>query len=207
MTLKMSHMCEYPMRLGYVPLSARTPCAVRPSTSGTGRVLSVFRPPVAGRLLSARRQRGCYPSPGCLRAVAHRQRRSTDADFTHSGSKELRSIVQTPTHIRGCRFGGPALPPGAGPPNRQGALADIVPRQTYLSGGEGAQKIRPIIGNRARLRKGSTHAQPSPLMTEMPRPAVKDEVPRGCTPAERKVQETGRSASVSGWQISRRLVW
>ena len=49
--------------------------------------------------------------------------------------------------------------------------------------------------------------EPSPLMTEMPRPAVMDKVPRGCTPAERNVHETGRNALVSGWQISRRLVW
>ena len=132
MTLKMSHMCEYPMRLGYVPLSAHTPCDVRPSISGTGRVLSVFRSPVAGRLLSARRQRGCYPSPGCLRAVAHQQRRNTDSDLTHSGSKELRSIVQHPTHIRGRRFGGPALPPGAGLPNRRSALADHSPNDRLI---------------------------------------------------------------------------
>jgi hypothetical protein len=127
MTLKTSHMCEYPMRLGYVSLSAHTPCDVRPSISGTGRVLSVFRSPVAGRLLSARRQCGRYPSPGCLRAVAHQQRRNTDSDLTHSGSKELRSIVQPPTHIRGCRFGGPALHPGADPPGRQSALAVYSP--------------------------------------------------------------------------------
>ena len=100
---------ESPMRRGYVPLSARTP---RPALSlppvhrsrrpGRGVCLPIHD---VGTFPYARRQCGCYPSSGCLRAAAHRHRHSTGIDSVHAGSKELRSCLRD---RRGCRFGGSA---------------------------------------------------------------------------------------------------
>ena len=95
---------ESPMRRGYVPLSARTPRPVRlccPSIDlrRPGRVCTSPDPRCQYVFSTARRQCGCYPSPGCLRAAAHRHRRSTGIDLIHAGSKELRSIVYGHTWV------------------------------------------------------------------------------------------------------------
>ena len=104
---------ESPMRRGYVPLSARTPCPVRlccPSIDlrRPGRVLYVSRSPVSIRLLYRTATMWMLPIAGLSpcgsmpAAMRHRHR------LDHTGSKELRSMIYTWVSV--WEFGRPALP-------------------------------------------------------------------------------------------------
>ena len=132
---------ESPMRRGYVPLSARTPrparlSAARPSISVDPAVVCVSQSPMSTRFPTARRQCGCYPSPGCLRAAAHRHRRSTGIDSVHAGSKELRSMS---TDRRGCRFGGSARSRRRPSKPRQGARPTSAATHIFVVWGRSAK--------------------------------------------------------------------
>ena len=147
---------------------------------------------------TARRQCGCYPSPGCLRAVAHRRRRSTGIDMIHADSQELRSMI----YERSLSVWGEGAAPApalqtmtAGRPKSQ--------RQGKSSGGEGAQKIHPRVGATLdRLKHIRT-----PSETEEPPSAVNGQSPSRVHASRAQVHETGRNTSASGWRISQRRVW
>ena len=152
---------ESPMRRGYVPLSARTP---RPTLSLPPVHRSVD-PAVA--CVSQSTMPARFPTHGDNANATHRrvvsvqQRTGIDTARASTRSTQVRKNLDL---VYGTDVGvglEGRHDPGAGRPNHDKVHGRLVPRHTSLSCGEGAQKIRPIIGKWTRLRKGSTHAEPS----------------------------------------------